>query len=75
MIDYLFGFYININANNEQNKFEVHISKNGPKIANLWEKEPTATFKGAVVDFQSLIVFDRTCELSEKFYGLKKYCS
>ena len=38
LIDYLFGLYINININEGQNKFEVHISKNGPKIANLWAK-------------------------------------
>ena len=36
LIDYLFGLYININEG--QNKFEVHNSKNGPKIANLSAK-------------------------------------
>ena len=37
---YLFGLYISIlMLMNGQDKFEVHISKNGPKIAN----EPTAT--------------------------------
>ena len=36
LIDYLFGLYININEG--KNKFEVHNSKNGPKIANLRAK-------------------------------------
>ena len=36
LIDYLFGLYININEG--QNKFDVHNSNNGPKIANLWAK-------------------------------------
>ena len=34
-IDYLFGLYININVNDGQNKFLVHILKNVPKLANL----------------------------------------
>ena len=32
LVDYLFGLYININANYGQYKFEVYISKNGPII-------------------------------------------
>ena len=37
-IDFKFGLYININVNDGQNKFEVHISKHLAKIANFWPK-------------------------------------
>ena len=38
LIDSKLGFYIKINVNKGQNKFEVHISKTVAKMAILWPK-------------------------------------
>ena len=37
-IDFLLDFTLNINVNDGQNKFEVHISKNMARIANFQPK-------------------------------------
>ena len=47
LIDSKLGLYIKINVNNGQNKFEVHISKNGHLMAQnrpapLWRALPMA---------------------------------
>ena len=38
LIDYLFSLYINIDVNDWQNKFEVHISKYLAKMAINWTR-------------------------------------
>ena len=38
MIDLKHGFYIKVNVNARQNKFEVHISKHLAKMAINWHK-------------------------------------
>ena len=38
LIDFKFGLYINVNVNDRQNKFEVHISKRLSKMAINWHK-------------------------------------
>ena len=42
-IDFQLGLPLNINGNDGQNKFEVHIPKNVAKVANFWPKKQAMT--------------------------------
>ena len=48
LIDFKLGLYINVNVNDEQNKFQVHISK---LLAKMAINRPDATLLGITWSF------------------------
>ena len=71
-IDFLLGLLLNINVNNGQNKFEVHILKNMARIANFQPKlGQDATFaptfnRGLILPFFIRFLHPTTPKLSAR---------
>ena len=57
LIDSKLGLYVNVNVNNGQNKFEVHISKNVAKMAILWPKIGQRHFGARASHGHNLAIF------------------
>ena len=62
-IDFKLSLSLNINENDEQNKFEVHISKNEAKMVNFQPKDatfaPTLSGNNSAI-FYPILTFDHT---------------
>ena len=57
LIDFKLGLYINVNVNERQNKFKVHISKRLAKMAINWYKIGHMLLLRLKINRQNSVIF------------------